>query len=227
MMKRFDHPGFLTIAYLLSRLLLAPLSPVPGAVALDPLWLFAVWLNRRAGKGWMFSLIPGLVFGDWMCGLASGQILMRLAGFLALGMLPWRGGFNHLYFRLMGSFALWSSLVPDWTGYYPLGYLYLVWVLQGIMWWGIAAPRQPEEAFAPVLPLLLVPAGLLLLHLFLPAPALWPLPQLGAHSGRLLGVLSGFFLLPPFLVWFLNRRHPQPPDGLTGKSGGRWTHLAE
>lgn len=167
----------------------------------------------------MFSLVPGLVFGDWMCGMVPGQIFMRLTGFIALGVLPMQGGFSHVYFFRMLNFALWSSLVPDWMGYYPMGYLYGVWMIQGILWWGIAAPAK-REGLKPVGSLLVVPGGLLLLHIFFSAPAFFPIPQLGAHSGQLIRILSGFLLLPPFVIHVLNTRTHRE------RKSKQWSHLA-
>ncbi len=227
MMNLYKHPGVLTIAYLLLRLILSPLSPVPGAVALDPLWIFALLLQRNAGKGWMFSLIPGLMFGDWMCGFTGAQIFMRLAGFVALGSLPLQGGVNRQYFLLMSAHALWSSLVPDWLGHFPLGYLYGVWLLQGVLWWGIGLHPKEEKSLKPLLPLLILPVGLLVLNLILSSPPLYPIPQLGSQSGMALRILATFLLLPPFIGWYLHRDEPSEPETPAPPAGGRWTHLAE
>ncbi|MDF3129201.1 hypothetical protein P0Y35_08345 [Kiritimatiellaeota bacterium B1221] len=228
MMNLIKHPGVLTIAYLLLRLILSPLSPVPGAAALDPLWIFALLLNRSAGKGWMFSLIPGLMFGDWMCGFTGGQIFFRLAGFVALGSLPLQGGMSRQYFLLITAHALWSSLIPDWLGHYPLGYLYLVWLLQGVLWWGIGVHPHEENGLKPLLPLLTVPAGVLILNLLLPSPPFWPIPLLGSQSGLALRILATFLLLPPFIGWFLHRGETKKAEpAIPSPVGGRWTHLAE
>lgn len=214
------HPGSFTIAYLLIRMLLSPLSPVPGTVALDPLWIFAVFLHRDAGRGWMFSLIPGLVFGDWMCGMAAGQIALRLAGFVFLGSFVQAREFKREYLFLLSYHALFSSLVPEWSGQYPVAYLYGVWMLQGLLWFALAAPK-PEEKTSVGTAFLIPLLGILALQLLFPSDPLWPLPRLGSRSGLVIRILAPLLLLPPLVTLLQNRNLP------SSKSGGRWTHLAE
>ncbi|MGA0333824.1 MAG: hypothetical protein ACO3N7_05210 [Kiritimatiellia bacterium] len=221
MTNLLKHPGTLTVGYVLLRMLLAPLSPVPAAVALDPLWIFALILRARAGRGWMMSLIPGLVFGDWMCGMFAGQIGMRQAGFLLLGLLPVRSGFTREYLSRMLLFALWSSLVPDWMGHFPLGYLWLVWFVQGILWWALAAAQGEEEGWCPPVSAWMIPLGLAILYLIFPLSIEGFPPALGTQSALGVRILAPLLLLPSFVPLWLQRRRSR------GKSGGRWAHLAE
>lgn len=226
MMNLFKHPILLPLSYLFLRMILSPFSPVPGAVALDPLWMFAVYLHLKNGKGWVFSLVPAMLIGDWMAGLAWAQIFLRTGGFLLLAGWPKQGGFNHLSLFWVTQHALWSSLMPDWLGYYPLGYVYAVWLIQGLLWWGLFAPLKDGGSLSPVGSLLIAPVVLLLFHLLLPSPDLWPLPELGEHSQLWLQIVSGMLLFIPIIIFFIKKPRPER-NPIQGNRPGRWTHLAE
>jgi hypothetical protein len=225
-MNLFKHPISLTLTYLALRIVLSPFSPVPGAVALDPLWIFAVLLQLKGGKVWVASLLPVLIFGDWMADFTWAQILMRSVGFMALASLPIKGDFNRLSFFWISQHALWSALMPDWQGFYPLGYVYAIGFLQGVFWWGILAPIKGGGTSKPLGAFLIVPLGIGFLNLILPSPGIWPLPQLGDHGGLVLQVVSGLLLPVPFIVHFLSKPRPER-NPLPGRRPGRWTHLAE
>jgi hypothetical protein len=226
MMNLFKHPLSLSLSYFLLRMLFIPLSPVPAAVALDPLWVFAVLLYAKGGKLWVLSLVPGLLLGDVLGGLPWSQLMMRTAGFLLLAHLPVKGGFHRQCLFWITQHGLWSAVMPDWLGLYPLGYIYTIWMLQGILWWGILVPKQASDNSEPWWPLLLTPALLLIAHLFFVAPGLWPVPQLGSHSGWTIRILGGLLLLPP-LAGYVSGRKASGGQRLSGKPRGRWTHLAE
>jgi hypothetical protein len=226
-LKFLYSPFVLAAGYLLLRILLAPLSPVPGAVALDPLWLILPWIMLRGGRYWMLALLPGMLVGDVLAGFAWSQIGLRvLGGFVVGSMISTQDGFHRQAALWILTHALWSSLMPDWRGDYPLCYLYIVWILQGALWWGLLAPGTGGGNLKPLMPLLLIPVGLLILHLLLPSPSLWPLPRLTAQSGLALRIGASGLLSLPLLLRLLGRRKATRPD--TPTSGpGRWTHLAE
>lgn len=226
-MKHLNSPPVIAVGYLVVRILLAPLSPVPGAVALDPLWLTVPWIMLRGGRFWMLALLPGMVIGDVLAGFPWSQIGLRVLGACVVGgLVNERDGFHRQAAFWILTHALWSSLMPDWRGDYPLGYLYIVWILQGALWWGLLAPGTGGEHLKPVMPLLLIPVVLLVLHLFLSAPPLWPLPRLTAQSGLALRIGAACLLPLPLMLRFLLRSKIRKSD--TPTSGpGRWTHLAE
>jgi hypothetical protein len=217
----------LAAGYLVLRILLVPLSPVPGAVALDPLWLLLPWNNFRGGRFWMVGLLPGLMIGDVLAGFMWPQIGLRVLGVFVVGSLvsPYDGFHRQAAFWIF-THALWSSLMPDWRGDYPLGYLYLVWVLQGTLWWGLLAPGKASMDLKPFFPLLLIPVGLLILHLLFPAPPLWPLPRLSTQSGLVLRIGATCLLpLPLLLRIWVRKKGGKPRSPSSGP--GRWTHLAD
>lgn len=226
MMNLFHNPLVLSLAYLLLRMLFIPLSPVPSAVVLDPLWVFAVLLNAQGGRRWVLSLLPALLLGDWMGGLPWPQIVMRSGGFVLLAQLPVKGGFNRQCLFWITQHGLWSSVMPDWLGFYPLGYLYGIWMLQGVLWWGLLIPQKKESGGGAWWSLLSVPLLLLLAHFIFTSPAFWPVPQLGSHSGWGIRILGGLLLVPG-LAAYLPRRRTEVRAVGGGSSRGRWTHLAD
>ncbi|WFB36303.1 hypothetical protein P3T73_00810 [Kiritimatiellota bacterium B12222] len=227
MMKLFNHPLALAGLYLLLRVVLSPLSPVPGAVALDPLCVFAVLLTLRSGWLWVFALLPGLILGDALAGMGWAQMLMRSFGLLVMVVCLPRGGFDRQVLAWTLQMGLWSALMPDWMGWYPMGYVYGVWLLQGLLWWGVLSGEEERGDLKPLWPLLIAPVLFLILNLILPSPGFWPLPQLGAHSGLALQICAGFLVLPPLVFKFLNRSKPEVPERGVDAKPGRWTHLAE
>lgn len=226
-MKLLKSPLFIAAGYLVLRILLAPLRPVPGAVALDPLWLMLPLITLRGGRTWMLALLPGMLIGDVFCGFSWSQIGLRVLGACVVGgLVSEQNGFHRQAAFWIFTHALWSSLMPDWRGDYPLGYLYIVWVIQGALWWGLLAPGTGGGNLKPLLPLLLIPVGLLLLHLLFPSPPLWPLPRLSAQSSLTLRIAATCLLPLPLLLHLLRRRKTTRSDTPTA-GFGRWTHLAD
>ncbi|MEX2606215.1 MAG: hypothetical protein WD708_02625, partial [Kiritimatiellia bacterium] len=226
-MKLLNSPLFISAGYLVLRMVLSPLSPVPGAVALDPLWLLLPWITLRGGRCWMLALLPGLVIGDVLAGFMWPQIGLRVLGAFVVGsLISSTDGFHRQALLWILTHALWSSLMPDWRGDYPLGYLYAVWVLQGALWWGLLAPGKGFGSLKPLFPLLLIPAGLLVLHLLFPAPPLWPLPRLAAQSSLALRIGATCLLPLPLLLRIWSRPKSRKPTSQTS-GPGRWTHLAD
>lgn len=205
-MKLLNSPLLLALGYLVLRILLAPFSPVPGAVALDPVWLILPWIMLRGGRYWMLALLPGMVIGDVLAGFPWPQIGLRVLGiFVVGGLVSEQDGFHRQAAFWILTHALWSSLMPDWQGDYPLGYLYIVWTAQGALWWGLLAPKN-TGGLKPLTPLVLIPAGVLLLSLFLSAPPLWPLPRLTAQSGLAFRIVATCLLALPLLPQLLRRK---------------------
>jgi len=200
MTNLFLSPVFTCALYGVARVLLSPLSPVPGAVPLDPLWVFLALGGHTRARIKVPALLPGLVLGDMMAALPWPVILLRAVGMMGLAWIKPGGGFHHRYFSFMTQHALWSAVMSDWLGDYPLGHLYLVWVIQGTLWWGLTAPAQGGGKLRPFVPLVWVPAGVGVLHLLFPAPGLWPMPRLGSQSGLWLRVGASVMLLIPLAV---------------------------
>lgn len=227
MMNLFKHPLSISLAYLLIRLLFIPLSPVPGAVALDPLWMFAVYLQLQGVGSRVWWLLPGLLLGDMFAGLPWPQVMMRGAGFGLLAGLPVKGGYRTQLLFWITRHGLWSAVMPEWLGLYPVGYLYLIWLLQGVLWGGLLLPREKDVPGTAGWPALLIPGLLVLAHLFFTAPGLWPIPQLGDHSGWGIRIVSGLLMIPTLAgIRFPGRPRPRR-EPTEGSHAGRWTHLAE
>jgi len=215
-----NRPWKVALLYLVIRLATAPLYPIPGAVAIDPLWALIPWMDRKGGRYTAGLLLPVMVAGDVLSLLSGMQILLRAAGFLVLWGCQPQGSQLRQAGYWISSHALWSALGTDFQGLYPLGYIYSVWVLQGILWAGILLPRENLGKLRDLLPALILPGLLILLHLIPGSPPLWPLPQIGISSPRILQIATSLLLLihPGLTLW---KRKPDPPD----PSPSRWTDL--
>lgn len=199
--------------YTVLRLATAWLSPIPGAAVVDP---FPILLARHKSKtetaDWTaFFYLPGLVLGDLLAGIGLWTLVARaLVACLLIG-LPTQRGFHFNSWRWTFQFALATGILVDITGYYPLGFITLAGVVQGVLWWGVLAPKAGGGTLRPLLPLLVPPINLFLLHLLFSSPALWPLPVLGEHSSYWLQAGAVLVLLEP-LLWKLPRlRRKKPP----------------
>lgn len=203
-LNRLPAPLWMGGVYLLARWALHPFSPVPAAMPLDPLWVFLA--ARGGGRKWVLgaALLPGLVAGDLLAGLPPVALAARVAG---LGVVLWTspsGRFHTRFFYAMCVHGLWSSIALDWVRMYPAGYLYLAWGAQGILWWGLSAPRLGGGRLAHAGRWLPLPVAVLAAHLLLGGPALWPLPRPGAGSGwPLAAVMTAIALAEP--LWRTGR----------------------
>lgn len=182
------------LLYTALRVLTAGISPVPGAVPVDPL---PVLLALEDGRMRRCLYLPGLVLGDVLCGMDTGVILMRLAAVMVLSLLSFEGGFHRRAWLWTFHLSLVTGIAVDLHHLYPLGFVTLVTGVQGFLWWGLLAPRTGGGTLFPLWPLLFPPAALLLIHLLLPAPALWPLPRLGDSSSGWVVGLAVLVLLEP------------------------------
>lgn len=218
------NPWFTCGLYTLLRMLLAPLSPVPGAVPLDPLWVFLAMDAKTPPRIRVPALLPGLIIGDLMAGLPWPVIALRSAGLAVLANVRLEGGFHRRFAFWMVHHALFSAVMSDWLGDYPLGFLYAVWLPQGLLWWGLAAPRGERIPWRALAPMVWLPVCLAVLHLFFHAPPLWPPPRLGSHSGFWMRTVASLLLLIPLAAALLRRsRRGIPPD--RERSG--WMRWAE
>jgi hypothetical protein len=187
--------------YALVRAALSPFSPVPGALPLDPLPVAAASTRN------LLLLLPGLLLGDILAGLSIPAIATRTLGFLLLGALRPRMTSTFLYWTL--HFSLWTALPPDYRGEFALSYVYLLGLLQALLWSGIL-PHRFRRPQRQDLQHLALPMTLVLLHLIWKAPALWPLPTLGS-AGPLGFRLSATLLLLAPALRFIRRPQKSSP----------------
>jgi len=199
--------------YTAFRILTAWVSPIPGAVVVDPFpILVALHKSNPEKAGWTgFCYLPGLILGDLLAGIGLWTLLARALIACILIGLPTQRGFHFNSWRWTFQFALATGIFVDVTGYYPLGFITLVGAVQGFLWWGVLAPKAGGGTLRPLLPLLMPPLNLLLLHLLFSSPGLWPVPVLGDHSSRWLQGGALLILLEP-LLWKLPKlRRKKPP----------------
>mgnify|MGYP001071292066 CR=1 FL=1 len=192
------------VVYAGLRIATAWVSPIPGAVVIDPFpILLALHKSKPEKAGWTaFFYLPGLILGDLLAGIGLWTLLARALVACILIGFPTQRGFHFNSWRWSFHFSLATGILVDITGYYPLGFITLVGTVQGFLWWGILAPKAGGGTLRPLLPLLASPINLLLLHLLLPSPALWPVPVLGDHSFPWLQAGAFLVLIEP-LLWKL------------------------
>lgn len=187
------------LAYAGLRVALAWVSPIPGAVVLDPLpILLARQQSPPSRGGWpSLLLLPGLILGDLLAGFGPVAIGVRVLAVVVFLFTSEDRGFHFHACRWTFQFSLATAIVVDVAGYYPLVFITLAGMLQGFLWWGILAPPSGGGSLRPVAPLVVPPLLLLAMHLLLPSPSIWPLPVLSQHSPILLRVLAMVILLLP------------------------------
>jgi len=207
------HGIYSPLLYLVMRAAFFPLSPVPGGLVLDPLWLF---LSLRGGQNrWVrfAALLPGLVIGDLLAGLDPVVIGIRVLGVLSvLGTEP-RGAGPHaqwLYGTLFH--GLWTAVAVDLMGFYPLGFICLTGWIQSLLWWGLGAPDTGGGPLPPLRQWIWLPLLLVAVHLVFPSSPLWPLPHMGQTSGWGLRVSSMLLLLLPWVPGLWKLRGNIRPD---------------
>lgn len=193
--QRIPSPLWMGGLYLAARWALFPFSPIPAAVPLDPLWVFLA--ARGGGRRWVLgaALLPGLVAGDVLAGLPWEGVATRAAGLAVVLWTSPEARFHTRFLHAMCVQGLWSSLAPDWLGVYPVSYLYLAWCAQGVLWWGLTAPRLGGGRVSHAWLWLPLPLGVGAAHGLLGGPELWPLPRPGFGSGWPLALTATFLAL--------------------------------
>lgn len=194
--------SFVPFLYAVLRAATAGLSPIPGALVLDPLPVLLARqsaLSDRSGWHGLFFL-PGLILGDVLAGYSLWTISLRSLVVIVFLAAPQPGGFHHTACRWTFYLSLATAIAVDMSGRYPLGFITLAGVMQGFLWWGLLAPRTGGGTLRPYWPLLFPPAALTAVHLILPSPALWPLPVLSDHSSDWVRFFAILLLLEP-AVW--------------------------
>lgn len=208
------HPLFGPLLYLGVRAALSPLSPVPGGLVLDPLWVFLALRGEQNRWTRGASLLPGLILGDWLAGLDPVVMLVRAIGmFSVLGTEDPEAGPHARWLVGTVFFSVWSAVAVDMTGFYPLGFLSLLGLVQSLLWWGLAAPNTGGGPLPPFRQWLWLPLLLGLAHLVFPAPPLLPLPYLGDTSGWAIRTVAILLVLMPWgpPLWRLREKiRPEP-----------------
>jgi hypothetical protein len=202
------------LAYLIVRIAFFPFSIVPAAVPLDPLWVLLAARGGLRKPHVALALLPGLIAVDLLAGMGGWVVAARVVGLAAVLWTSPEGGFHTRYLHALCLHGLWSSLVPDWQGVYPLSYLYLVWGAQGLLWWGLAAPKRGGGHLARAGIWLPVPLAVLAAHVLLSGPSLWPLPRPGFSSGWPLTLAATLVVLVhpgvKTIRWWRNRNTGTP-----------------
>jgi hypothetical protein len=184
------------------RLLTAGICPVPAAVMIDPL---PILLAKRDYDVSGLLFLPGLIAGDLMAGMGVGPMLGRAFLICLFWLSPVEGGFHRKAWIWTFQYALITGIAVDMRGVYPLGFVTAAGILQGFLWWGLLTPKTGGGTLMPLGPLLFPPVALLLVHLVLPSPALWPLPAMrDTSSGWVVGFSLLVLLEPGF--WWVGRR---------------------
>jgi hypothetical protein len=193
---------WMPLAYAGLRVALAWVSPIPGAVVLDPLpILLARQQSLPSRRGWHpLLLLPGLILGDLLAGFGPVAIGVRVLAVVVFLLTSKDRGFHFHACRWTFQFSLATAIVVDASGYYPLVFITLAGMLQGFLWWGILAPPSGGGSLRPVAPLVVPPALLVAMHLLLPSPSLRPLPVLSQHSSLWMLIPAALLLVGPYLI---------------------------
>ncbi len=208
------HPVLSPVLYLVVRMVLSPLSPVPGGLVLDPMWLF---LSLRGDQNrWVrfASLLPGLLIGDLLADLDPVVIALRAIAVLSiLGTEPAGSGPHARWLYGTLFHGLWNALAVDLLGLYPLGFLCVMGWIQSLLWWGLGAPNTGGGPLPALRHWIWLPSVLGVAHVVFSSPPIWPLPAIGEISGWGVRLTALFLLLVPWVprIWKLKDKiRPEP-----------------
>ena len=193
------HKSLFLIGYLILRVAAAGLSPVPGAVPVDPLpVLLALWMRDRThGDHRALLFLPVLILGDLLAGMSFWTLMVRGLMLTAFALSPVEGEFHRRSWAWTFTYWFGTAVLVDLQGWMPLGFVTLVGVLQGFLWWGLLSPRAGGGPLFAYGSLIGPPLALLAIHLLLPSPALWPFPSVGTHSSNWVRAFALLVFLEP------------------------------